>query len=263
MKNVKKTTFLSICSSLCLVQHEAKAAAVLNIKNWTSWRHSLPEKLLLEGVNQFAVRISTAFYPDEEKKRYLPTIIEKFQSALNDIPSNLIISGRCERLHDACRVVCDVTVAGDREDKIIATAVVIVSKIQFQFSMATPEKTRPDLPLWMADITVDNQSLTTPVCLYFNSAHPLFSEHFPGYAVAPGAMVVDIIIKRLKLFSPWMRSLSLSKIKFITPILPNTHYCLKLQFLKNELCFSFCIVSLHSGESATVGIINFTLNDGD
>lgn len=261
MKYEQNTAFLSICSPLKPDLTTRWATAALSLNQWPFRNYHQPESLMLEGLNQFAVRIATAVYPDSGKKHYLPTMIENFQTVPKEFPAQLVISGCCEMVHDTCRVMCNVT--ADDDDTIIATAVIMVSKVLFDISTATRENDNPDLPLWVMELNVDNHAITDPVSFCFNDTHPLFTEHFPGYAVAPGSMLVDIVLKRLMLFYPRMHSITLSRVKFVQAVLPDIPHCLYLRFSQRDFTASFFLCSRENSKRAAMGTLSFTPVEGE
>jgi len=260
MKYEQNSAFLSMCSSINFERDKESATAKLSLNNWPFSNLHQPEILVLEGLNQFAVRIATAFYPDNGKKRYLPTMIEKFQIERREFAPKLIISGRCEMVHDSCRVICTVTT--DYDD-IIATAAIMVSKTLFDILTPAFENNKLDIPVWEMERNANIQPITAPVSFWFNSAHPIFTEHFPGYAVAPGSLLIEIVLRRLMQFYPTMRTVTISRVKFVQSVRPDMQYRLNLHFSQNDFTVSFSLCFQNSEKRAVMGKIAFKLMKGE
>lgn len=250
MKSKPDTAFLSLCSPLHPQPEKGDVSAILDFSKWAFWKQHLPETLVLEGVNQFA----------NKNEQYLPAMMERFHTVWRNIPPLLRISGRCDRVHNACHVSCVVTApAGE----IIATASVMVSRTRLAVSTQACQGTRPDLPVWVMEKIEDNRPLTAPVSFCFNGKHPLFTGHFPGYAVVPGSMLAEIVLVRMMRFYPRLRDVALTRVKFILPVLPDIPCCLTLQGSADAGDITFFICCCNSGKRMATGKMTFTLIEGE
>lgn len=264
MKDEQPQNFLSICSSLNIEHDTGYATATICFNNWPFWKYHQPETLMLEGIHQFSSEIAALFDPDNVKNVYLPTMIKNFQTSLTlhkIISTQLLISGKCEMINNTCCVICNVRSASENE--IIATAVIMVSKALLEISAAECGDYNPYLPLWEIERNSNKLPITTSVCFWFNNSHPLFIEHFPKNSLAPGSMLIEVVLKRLIFFYPQMSSIAFTGVKFFLPVRPDIPYYLHIRFSESDLTASFIIYFRNNEKRAAMGKIAFTLAESE
>lgn len=214
---VSSPNFLGICAKVeeC---SQGVSKGFLKLSNWDQSETHSAMSLLLEGVNQFAVRFVTKFSQHkDENYRYLPVMIEYFNAACTCCTDEMEVTGSIELVNDVYRVKCVVT-GGSKQGAVIAQASILVAKVYLPHRYSQ-KMTASGVPsLWAFSFASDTQ------CWFkFESEHPLFEEHFPSRAVCPGSMLIDVLLSRVKKEGGNTR-VELSKVKFIDTVYPGVEY---------------------------------------
>jgi 3-hydroxyacyl-[acyl-carrier-protein] dehydratase len=62
------------------------------------------------------------------------------------------------------------------------------------------------------------------LALHIPSDHPAFVGHFPGMPITPGVVLLDLAIHAIaQQLALNMRSCKIKNLKFLNPVLPDTH----------------------------------------
>ncbi|MBS0899814.1 hypothetical protein JK229_21325 [Pantoea dispersa] len=224
-------TFLTLCSP-----PDAEATASANLSDWKGYKNHRSVSLLLEAINQFAVRYATSLYPCTSTQRYLPAMVEYFTSAMDLAGEQLVLEGDIEMQHHSMRIVCRAWSDNSRH-RLVADAAIVVHPVQL------PEKVTPTttedlmIPLW--EILTQNSEHCD---FRLNGSNPLFSEHFPGNPVCPGSLLIDLLLSTL--LQPFeQRMLKLKKVKFIRPVRPEQVYRLTFASASGKQMNNFLIIA--------------------
>lgn len=79
----------------------------------------------------------------------------------------------------------------------------------------------------------------------FNQESNVYRGHFPDFAITPGVILIDVVLKSLQERFPGINLSEIRRIKFVAPILPETWVELQIAIDVNSLRghFSYSIKS--------------------
>ncbi|MGC0808279.1 hypothetical protein WKG86_10185 [Pantoea agglomerans] len=232
--------FLTICSPL-----DSAATASAKLTHWKGYKNHQSVSLLLEAIHQFAVRYATSQYPCTPAQRYLPAMIEYFESETKLTEEQLVLEGDIEIQHVSVRVICRAWSDNSR-DRLVAEAAIIVHPVSLPIKFTSPAAEDSAIPLW------EILSQNTKYCEFrLNGSNPLFSEHFTGNPVCPGSLLIDLLLSTL-LHPTERQTLKLKKVKFLRAVLPETIYRLTLGSAEGSQTNTF-IITAEKGERHVSG----------
>lgn len=222
------TRFLEICGPV-----GAAGEARIAPRRYSRWAECLPFTLLLEGLHQFAVRLAyqvTGRSPEIE--RLLPAAIKSLdvESALEaeewEVRGSAIPFGPTVRVRAAARR------AGLVADEIRAELVVAVAGRTggraVETRMAAGVARAPLGPTSLFTAAAARSS--ADLCAFcVNAEAPLLAEHFPGFPVAPGSLVLGRVAQSLgeKLGSAFAWR-GLRDVQFVRPVTPGPVFSCRL-----------------------------------
>lgn len=231
--------FLGICQGIALTG-SAAACGQINISHWDLAHNYLKPGLLLEALHQFAVRFATAVSKNTDPTwRYLPVMVEQFDSAANFDSELLRVEGHIELINDAYRIHCKAT-PRDNHRAVIAQAIIMVSKVYLPESASDNAS-----PTFLGDLYNVSPLTGDTYSFSFNAHHPLFQEHFPSRAVCPGSLLIDMVLALASCETAEnIASVTLEKVKFIEAVYPGNVYLLAIK--REAECDSSGVFYIHA-----------------
>lgn len=211
-----ESMFLNICSPI-----DSLATASAKLSRWEGYKNHKSISLLLEAIHQFAVRYATSRHPCAPAHRYLPAMVEHFESAAEFTEEQVMLEGDIEMLQGSVRVMCRAW-SYSNHTQLVAEAKIVVHPVPLPVKFTPPVVVNSAIPLW-AILSQNNE------CCEFllNGSNPLFNEHFPGSPVCPGSLLIDLLLSTL-LQPTEQKILKLKKVKFLRALLPEKVYRLTL-----------------------------------
>ncbi|SIO94762.1 hypothetical protein [Vibrio spartinae] len=217
-EHIDGPNFLGICSVIDKTKDDF-AIGTLNLAHWDQSRLHSQISQLIEGMNQFAVRFATrtSLLKDPDY-RYLPVLIDEFETKVFELPEVVDISGNIELVNDVYRIHCWISDKTDNLRQELALATILVAKVYLPQKINKRGFAYKVKQLWTFSNVSDNSFR-----FKFERKHPLFEEHFPSRAVCPGSLLTELLFKGLKIdFSNTL--IELSKVKFIDAVCPDENY---------------------------------------
>ncbi|MER2475036.1 hypothetical protein ABR965_22490 [Photorhabdus laumondii] len=235
-----ETHFLAICSPLRFDADRTMAISTATLSTWHFYQQHTSVSLLLEALNQFAVRYVTSCFPCGVAQRFLPVMVESFICKVALCCNQMNIQGELELVYNAFRVNCRVY-SVESQEKVIAQASIIINEVELPdlFSDVLAEGSISSLwQTWQITTQVNGFRL--------NSRHSLFQEHFPGRPVCPGSLLIDLVLSMVG-NTKSAEIIELHKIKFLKPVTPNRDY----------------VVSVIAGDHVLSGVFFINADNGE
>lgn len=235
--------FLGMCS-LPVHTAPARACAEIDVKRFSNWRDTPMSALLTEGINQFAVRFARTVLPGvmERRQRVLPVGIRNLQQ-LGDLgPGPFLVEGDVSQFGPTARVRITVrgmsAVPGPVLMQAEVAAAVAGEGAVLDGMPAHADNVPPmrwnvkDDPLFrLAASTGEADRFgfeVSPTC-------PLLEEHFPGFPVAPGSLVLAFVweqaARRVGVRAPQLR---IDDARFVRPVTPGVAYACTLRDVSTD-----------------------------
>jgi 3-hydroxymyristoyl/3-hydroxydecanoyl-(acyl carrier protein) dehydratase len=235
--------FLGMCS-LPVYHEPGRARAEIDVKRFTNWRDTPMSALLTEGINQFAVRFARTVLPGvmERRQRVLPVGIRNLQQ-LGDLGTGpFLVEGDVSQFGPTARVRITVSrmaaVPGAPLMKAeIAAAVAGEGAVldgmpghvdnipPLVWNVAADPLFRPTGPTGQLDRFGFEVSATCP----------LLEEHFPGFPVAPGSLVLAHVWEQTaRRLGVRGAQLSIDDARFVRPVTPGVPYTCTLRDLAQD-----------------------------
>jgi 3-hydroxymyristoyl/3-hydroxydecanoyl-(acyl carrier protein) dehydratase len=262
--------FLGMCSPPVHTK-PGSACAEIDVKHFSNWRELPMAALLTEGINQFAVRFARTVLPNvmARRQRVLPVGIRNL-AQLGELGAGpFLVEGDISQFGPTARVRVTVrnmqggaaapclmqaevaaAVAGELA-VLDGTAAHSDSIAPLLWDVAHDPLLRLDQPFAQLDRFGFHVS---PGC-------PLLEEHFPGFAVAPGSLVLAFLweqaARRLGVRAAHLR---IDDARFVRPVTPGMVYSCSVRALVAEgkpERHRF-VVSGPDGSVHTQGVFHFT-----
>lgn len=260
--------FLDMCS---LPVHTApyRACAEIDVKRFSNWRDLPMSALLTEGINQFAVRFARTVLPKvmESRLRVLPVGIRNLQQ-LGDLGMGpFLVEGDVSQFGPTARVRITVRRMAAQATPVLMQAEVAAA-VAGEVSVADGTAAHADgVPPLQWQVNSDPLfRLTSPFGqldrygFQVNPGCPLLEEHFPGFAVAPGSLVLAFVweqtARRLGVRGNQLR---IDDARFVRPVTPGIEYTCSLRDLAVDGKpgrYRF-VLSAANGEVHTQGVFHF------
>ncbi|MDX7993237.1 hypothetical protein [Xenorhabdus littoralis] len=242
--------FLAICSPLNIDQQRKVATSVALLSNWKEQQNHSATSLLIEALNQFAVRYASSQFSVEEEHSFLPVMIERFSCNGVSYSDKIFIEGELEPMYNTFRVNCR-AYNEDFKEKFVAQASIIVQAVELPI-IPFPDVITEKSADFLWEVWPINQECYG---FHLNLGHYLFQEHFPGRPVCPGSLLIDLALSLCK----WNRSniIKLHKVKFLKSVTPDRNYIISLNINSEETLGRFSINS-ENGERHTNGSFSFS-----
>ncbi len=267
--------FLGMCSPPV---HTAanNARAEIDVKRFSSWRELPMAALLTEGINQFAVRFARTVLPNvtERRQRVLPVGIRNL-AQLGELGTGPFqVEGEISQFGPTARV--QVTVRGMQGGVAAPSlmqaevAAAVAGTIGVLDGTSAHADSVPPLawdieknPLFYRDgpfAQMDHFGFhVSPSC-------PLLEEHFPGFAVAPGSLVMAFIWGQAALRLGWRGdNLRIDDARFVRPVTPGVAYTCTLRDVSTDgkQDRHRFVVSALDGTVHTQGVFHFGTSAGE
>ncbi|CDM91083.1 hypothetical protein L7750_18800 [Xenorhabdus bovienii] len=246
-----ETQFLAICLPLSIEPRREMATGVALLSSWQGHQNHSTISLLIEALNQFAVRYVSSQFSAKMQQRFLPVMIEHFSCKVASCSNKMIVEGGLEPVYNTFRVNCRVY-SGESREEIVAQASIIVSEVEL-----------PTTPF--AEISIENSAISLwevwPISnhcygFHLNSGHYLFQEHFPGQPVCPGSLLIDLVFSLCKRNESKTDIIKLHKVKFLKAVRPDHNYTVSLKTNSEGMLGNFFICD-ENGERHTNGRFSF------
>ena len=266
--------FLDMCS---LPVHTApyRACAEIDVKRFSNWRDLPMTALLTEGINQFAVRFSRTVLPKVmgSKLRVLPVGIRNLVQ-LDELGTGpFLVEGDVSQFGPTARVRITVRKMGTEATPVLMQAEVaaaVAGEAAVLDGTAAHADSVPPLQ-WRVNSDplfrlAQPFSQTDRFGFQVHPGCPLLEEHFPGFAVAPGSLVLAFVWEQTaRRLGVRGKQLRIDDARFVRPVTPGSDYTVTLRDLaidgKPER-FRF-MLSAANGEVHTQGVFHFEgVNDG-
>lgn len=105
------------------------------------------------------------------------------------------------------------------------------------------------------NILQSNQGVYT---IRFNATHPIFSGHFLGKPIVPGACIVQIAEELAALsYGHPVRFTSIRDLKFRQPITPNQEVLIGIQKMTETTCKVLCALLANDSAEKAILIVSF------
>ncbi len=267
--------FLGICSPP--VHTDAtRARAEIDIKRFSNWRDLPVAALLTEGINQFAVRFARTVLPNvmERRQRVLPVGLRNL-AQLGELGSGpFLVEGDVSQYGPTARVRITVrSMQGGATAPCLMQAEVAAAVAgEGAVLDGTQQHTDSVLPLlW----DVDHDPLFRPDApfvqpdrfgFHVSASCPLLEEHFPGFAVAPGSLVLAYVweqaARRLGVRGGHLR---IDDARFVRPVTPGIVYTCTLRDggAAGKPGSHRFVISAPDGAVHTQGVFHFDAAGGD
>lgn len=265
--------FLDMCS---LPVHTApfRACAEIDVKRFSNWRDLPMSALLTEGINQFAVRFARTVLPKvtEGRLRVLPVGIRNLEQLGELGQGPFLVEGDVSQFGPTARVCITVRRMAAQATPLLMRAEVAAAVAgQAAVADGTPAHADGVPPLRWQVNSEPLFHLTSPFSqldrygFQVNPGCPLLEEHFPGFAVAPGSLVLAFVweqtARRLGVRGNQLR---IDDARFVRPVTPGVDYTCSLRGLAADGKpgrYRF-VLSAASGEVHTQGVFHFEGADG-
>ena len=231
--------FLGMCSPPVHTDTN-RARAEIDVKHFSNWRDLPMAALLTEGINQFAVRFARTVLPNvmERRQRVLPVGIRNL-AQLGELGTGpFLVEGDISQFGPTARVRVTVrNMAPGAASPCLMQAEVaaaVAGEAAVLDGMPAHADNVPPL-LW----NVDHDPLfrlAGPFLqqdrfgFHVSPSCPLLEEHFPGFAVAPGSLVLAFVweqaARRLGLATTQLR---IDDARFVRPVTPGIAYTCTLR----------------------------------
>lgn len=103
-----ETQFLAICLPLSIEPRREMATGVALLSSWQGHQNHSTISLLIEALNQFAVRYVSSQFSAKMQQRFLPVMIEHFSCKVASCSNKMIVEGGLEPVYNTFRVNCRV-----------------------------------------------------------------------------------------------------------------------------------------------------------
>lgn len=260
--------FLDMCSPPVHTASD-RACAEIDVKRFSNWRDLPMSALLTEGINQFAVRFARTVLPNvmEGRLRVLPVGIRNLEQVAELGQGPFLVEGDVSQFGPTARVRISV-----RKMAAYATPVLMRAEVAAAVAgvVAVADGTAAHAdsvsPLQWQVSSDPLFHLTSPLNqldrygFEVNPDCPLLEEHFPGFAVAPGSLMLAFVweqaARRLGVASNKLR---IDDARFVRPITPGVQYTCSLRNLAADGKpgrYRF-VLSAANGEVHTQGVFHF------
>lgn len=260
--------FLDMCS-LPVYTEPYHACAEIDVRRFSNWRDLPMNALLTEGINQFAVRFSRTVLPKvmENRLRVLPVGIRNLQQLSELGTGPFLVEGDISQFGPTARVLITVrTMAAQATPVLMQAEVAAAVAGEVAVTDCTSAHSDSVQPLlWQ----VNNDPLfrlTSPFSqierygFQVNPGCPLLEEHFPGFAVAPGSLLLSFIWEQTaRRLGVRGKQLRIDDARFVRPVTPGVDYTCSLRDLSADGKpdrFRF-IVNAANGEVHAQGVFHF------
>ncbi|PRC94386.1 hypothetical protein [Solimicrobium silvestre] len=266
--------FLDMCS-LPVYTAPYHACAEIDVKRFSNWRDLPMNALLTEGMNQFAVRFARTVLPKVmgSRLRVLPVGIRNLQQ-LDELGTGpFLVEGDVSQFGPTARVRITVRKMGAEATPVLMQAEVAAAVAGVvAVADGTPAHANSVPPLnWQVN---DDPlfRLTSPFSqidrygFQVNPGCPLLEEHFPGFAVAPGSLVLSFVWEQTaRRLGVRGKQLQIDDARFVRPVIPGVDYTCSLRDLAADGKpgrFRF-VLSSANGDVHSQGIFHFEgMQDG-
>ena len=68
--------------------------------------------------------------------------------------------------------------------------------------------------------------MNNALSLHVASSHPCLPGHFPGNAIVPGVLILNLVTESILARHPGCRAVSFPRVKFLSPVTPETEFIL-------------------------------------
>ena len=235
--------FLSMCS-LPVYTAPYHACAEIDVKRFSNWRDLPMNALLTEGINQFAVRFARTILPKVmgSRLRVLPVGIRNLQQLSELGTGPFLVEGDISQFGPTARVLITVRMMGAEATPVLMQAEVGAAVAgEVAVTDCTSAHSDSVQPMqWQ----VNNDPLfclTTPVSqidrfsFQVNPGCPLLEEHFPGFAVAPGSLLLSFVWKQTaRRLGVRGKQLRIDDARFVRPVTPGVDYTCSLRDLSAD-----------------------------
>jgi hypothetical protein len=260
--------FLDMCS---LPVHTApyRACAEIDVKRFSNWRDLPMTALLTEGINQFAVRFARTVLPKvmASRLRVLPVGIRNLQQLAELGMGPYLVEGDISQIGPTARVRITVRKMGAEATPILMQAEVaaaVAGEVAVVDGTAAHADNVPPLQ-WQvnSDPLFRLAGPFSQIDRYgfqVNPGCPLLEEHFPGFAVAPGSLVLAFIWEQTaRRLGVRGKRLQIDDARFVRPVTPGVDYICSLRDLAVDGKpgrFRF-VLSAANGDIHTQGVFHF------
>jgi 3-hydroxymyristoyl/3-hydroxydecanoyl-(acyl carrier protein) dehydratase len=232
--------FLGMCS---LPVHTApgRACAEIDVKRFSNWRDTPMSALLTEGINQFAVRFARTVLPGvmDRRQRVLPVGIRNLQQLAELGSGPFLVEGEISQFGPTARVRITVRNMSTAPGAPLMQAEVAAAVAGESAVLdGTPAHT-DNVPALLWNVAEDplfrlagQTGQADRFDFHVSPGCPLLEEHFPGFPVAPGSLVLAFIWKqaalRIGVRAPQLR---IDDARFVRPVTPGVAYTCALRDL--------------------------------
>ncbi|KQQ33012.1 hypothetical protein ASF61_13085 [Duganella sp. Leaf126] len=260
--------FLDMCS-LPVHTSPYRACAEIDVKRFSNWRDLPMSALLTEGINQFAVRFARTVLPKvmEGRLRVLPVGIRNLATHGELGLGPFLVEGDVSQFGPTARVRITVRKMAAQATPILMEAEVAAA-VAGAAAVADGTTAHADgVPPLQWQVNDDPLfRLTAPFGqldrygFQVNPGCPLLEEHFPGFAVAPGSLVLAFVWEQVaRRLGVRGNALRIDDARFVRPVTPGIDYLCTLRELAADGKpgrYRFVLGSA-SGDVHTQGVFHF------
>lgn len=183
--------------------------------------------LLIEGINQFAVRLGRRVLkaPDDLSHGVLPVSLRSFRQELPIEESTLTAVGEASVFGASAFVSVSVH-AGGRGGARIAVAQVVVAAAAAPSARVRPEAKSP---AGAGRLNVFSLTDSKPASVAFgvNGGGEVMQEHFPGNPIVPASLMLEFVCRA---FGPGPDEMpALRNVRFLKPVVPGGSYRCRIE----------------------------------
>ena len=243
------TGFLAICAPVVLTGPQT-GRAELDLNRFAGLTGIDPAFALIEGMNQVAVRLAMKIHPKGTMRRFLPVSFKRLALRGPVAPSRYLSEGAAELAGDSARIT--VSVRSNQEAcSMLAEAEILVSTLPggtAPSAEAPRAASGPDAAAAAPILAVSEALGPLTLSLSASVEHPIYPEHFPGFAVVPASLVLETLCGQAAraLGRPNPVPVTISDTRFLRPLRPGQSY--------------LCKPATRSGTCGT-GRLSFVIND--
>lgn len=259
--------FLGMCS-LPVHTTPYRACAEIDVKRFSNWRELPMTALLIEGINQFAVRFTRTVLAQVmgSKLRVLPVRIRNLMQLDEPGIGPFLVEGEISQFGPTARVRITVRKMGSEATPALLQAEVtaaVAGKVAILNDTAAHVNGMP--PSWWHAIHDPLFRLTRPIGqtdrfgFQVNASCPLLKEHFPDFAVAPASLVLTFIWEQTaRHLDVRGKQLRIEDARFVRPVIPGVDYTCTLRHLAIDGTPERCrfVLSTINDEVHTQGVFH-------
>ncbi len=229
------TGFLEITAPFAPPPGTLRAEAVLSPCRYAGWREVAPAVLVLEGLNQFAVRLAMHGLARLDEARLLPAAVKALSMEGVLDREEMRVEGTAAPFGPTFRV----SLTARRADAVgpVVRAEIVVARVagapppSAPSGRATPwpggPSPHPGGPPVLAPVPTRSPA---EVCAFrVDPLAVLLAEHFPGFPVAPGSLVVGYVADALCMAGSGAPGWTgLRDVQFLRPVVPGQTFSCRL-----------------------------------